>query len=171
MNNINTTNTTDTNDISTTIDMKNSFFVGDAAGRKQLNDFADTDRKFAINVGCMFYTPEEYFLNINKEKFQLTGFDPFQFDTSTTTIDENININVNKDINKQEIVLFVGLPASGKSFYYQKYFSNYIHINQDTLKTKQKCLNVLKSCLKDGSSCVIGNNKLTHILNNNNNNR
>lgn len=37
-------------------DKDRSFFVGDAAGRK--GDFAGTDRKWALNVGIKFYTPE-----------------------------------------------------------------------------------------------------------------
>ena len=37
-------------------DKKNSYFVGDAAGRA--DDFASTDRKFALNAGIQFYTPE-----------------------------------------------------------------------------------------------------------------
>lgn len=37
-------------------DKKDSYFVGDAAGRP--DDFASTDRKFALNVGIQFHTPE-----------------------------------------------------------------------------------------------------------------
>lgn len=37
-------------------DKSSSYFVGDAAGRA--DDFASTDRKFALNVGIQFYTPE-----------------------------------------------------------------------------------------------------------------
>jgi bifunctional polynucleotide phosphatase/kinase len=37
-------------------DKNDSYFVGDAAGRA--DDFASTDRKFALNVGIQFYTPE-----------------------------------------------------------------------------------------------------------------
>jgi bifunctional polynucleotide phosphatase/kinase len=37
-------------------DKKDSYFVGDAAGRA--DDFASTDRKFALNAGIQFYTPE-----------------------------------------------------------------------------------------------------------------
>jgi hypothetical protein len=37
-------------------DKSASYYVGDAAGRA--NDFASTDRKFALNVGVQFYTPE-----------------------------------------------------------------------------------------------------------------
>lgn len=45
------------------IDMKESFYVGDAAGRLgvgrgAVRDHADTDYKWALNVGLPFYTPE-----------------------------------------------------------------------------------------------------------------
>ncbi|MES1902862.1 MAG: hypothetical protein MHPSP_002062, partial [Paramarteilia canceri] len=43
------------------IDMKNSFYVGDAAGRKK--DFACSDLLFAQNLAIKFHTPEEYFLD------------------------------------------------------------------------------------------------------------
>ena len=42
-------------------DKSNSFFVGDAAGRqypKSKGDFSSTDRKWALNVGLPFFTPE-----------------------------------------------------------------------------------------------------------------
>lgn len=42
-------------------DKSSSFFVGDAAGRqfqKGKGDFASTDRKWSLNVGIKFYTPE-----------------------------------------------------------------------------------------------------------------
>eukprot|EP00268_Persea_americana_P000289 TRINITY_DN1010_c0_g1_i2.p1 TRINITY_DN1010_c0_g1~~TRINITY_DN1010_c0_g1_i2.p1 ORF type:complete len:372 (+),score=85.55 TRINITY_DN1010_c0_g1_i2:144-1259(+) len=41
------------------IDMDQSFYVGDAAGRA--NDHSDADIKFAQAVGLKFYVPEEYF--------------------------------------------------------------------------------------------------------------
>ena len=53
------------------VNMKKSFYCGDAAGRPKTadhkKDFSDTDRKFAINIGIDFYTPESYFLGL-KEK-------------------------------------------------------------------------------------------------------
>lgn len=42
------------------IDLPNSFYVGDAAGRP--NDFLDSDRMFADNVKLRFKVPEEYFI-------------------------------------------------------------------------------------------------------------
>ncbi|KAK9388310.1 polynucleotide kinase 3 phosphatase-domain-containing protein [Lipomyces mesembrius] len=41
------------------LDRGNSFFVGDAAGRK--GDHSTGDKDFAKNLGIKFYTPEEFF--------------------------------------------------------------------------------------------------------------
>ncbi|XP_026379968.1 polynucleotide 3'-phosphatase ZDP isoform X1 [Papaver somniferum] len=41
------------------IDMDQSFYVGDAAGRK--NDHSDADIKFAEAIGLKFYLPEDFF--------------------------------------------------------------------------------------------------------------
>ena len=38
------------------VDTVESYFVGDAAGRS--NDHSGTDRKWAMNAGLKFYTPE-----------------------------------------------------------------------------------------------------------------
>lgn len=59
---------------------------------------------------------------------------------------------------QQEVVLFVGYPCLGKSTFYRRHFQpeEYVHINQDTLKTSQKCAKVLQEAIKDGKSCVIG---------------
>lgn len=38
-----------------------SFYVGDAAGRE--NDFSDSDKEFANNIGILFYLPEFFFLS------------------------------------------------------------------------------------------------------------
>ncbi|KAI5951304.1 pnk1 [Candida jiufengensis] len=51
---------TELNKNNQTIDYPNSFYVGDAAGRK--NDFSDSDLKFAENAKLRFMTPEEMFL-------------------------------------------------------------------------------------------------------------
>jgi hypothetical protein len=37
-------------------DKNTSFFVGDAAGRP--NDYSSSDRKWALNIGIPFFTPE-----------------------------------------------------------------------------------------------------------------
>jgi len=49
------------------IDMKESFYVGDAAGRASCKgvhkDHSDADRAFAMNTGIRFSTPETFFQN------------------------------------------------------------------------------------------------------------
>ena len=48
------------------IDMKLSFYCGDAAGRPARNgvkkDFSDADMRFAAKIGMKFHTPESFFL-------------------------------------------------------------------------------------------------------------
>ncbi|XP_011098219.1 polynucleotide 3'-phosphatase ZDP [Sesamum indicum] len=43
------------------VDMDQSFYVGDAAGRP--DDHSDADIKFAQAIGLKFYVPEEYFIS------------------------------------------------------------------------------------------------------------
>ena len=49
------------------VDLKESFYCGDAAGRpatkNKEKDFSDSDLKFAKNTGLKFYTPESLFLD------------------------------------------------------------------------------------------------------------
>lgn len=58
----------------------------------------------------------------------------------------------------QEVVLFIGYPCLGKSSFFRGHFepAGYTHINQDILKTRDKCVKALQEALKAGQSCVIG---------------
>ncbi|CAN8071963.1 unnamed protein product [Agarophyton chilense] len=65
------------------IQAQNSFYVGDAAGRKarpgHAADFSDSDLRFSINIGLSFRTPEQYFMGKTAEAVSpdsLQGFDP-----------------------------------------------------------------------------------------------
>lgn len=59
---------------------------------------------------------------------------------------------------KQEVVLFVGYPCLGKSTFFKRYFlpEGYLHINQDTLKSRDRCVKAVKKALESGQSCVVG---------------
>jgi bifunctional polynucleotide phosphatase/kinase len=122
------------------------FFVGDAAGRR--SDFSDTDYKFALNCKIPFYTPEQYF-EINSQNEKSVNFDP----NTLEKIPRNFNIDY------PDILLFVGMPASGKSSVAKKFqdLQNYAIVNQDALKTKQKCLKEFENQLKSGTKCIIDN--------------
>lgn len=47
------------NEIGVEVDLKECFFVGDAAGRPKDHD--DCDKMFAQNVGIAFHTDDGYF--------------------------------------------------------------------------------------------------------------
>lgn len=119
-------------------------YVGDAAGREE--DFSSSDYKFAKNIGIEFKTPEQFFLNI-PSPFNITHpiFTPSSIKPHT------LNLN----FQNKTLIIMVGAPASGKSS-----LSNLIGfpiINQDTLKTKSKCLKATKEILSKGGNAIIDN--------------
>ncbi|KAG8953997.1 hypothetical protein FRC04_000981 [Tulasnella sp. 424] len=127
--------------------LNKSYYVGDAAGRD--GDHNITDRLYAQNIGIPFLTPERVFLNLIKcGVFELA---PLFTPTSTPLIPANPI--------KPEIVLFVGYPAAGKTSFYKRHFApaGYVHVNQDTLKTKPKCLAAVREAIANGQSCVVDN--------------
>jgi bifunctional polynucleotide phosphatase/kinase len=144
--------------------VSNSFYCGDAGGLAKRNinnksidkDFSDTDLKFAKNIGLKFIHRDEFVYNIqyNDNTYKLDY--PISF--------EKLSYGANYDFkpNHPEVILNVGLPASGKShFTLNAIKHNYEHINQDTLKTAKKCINVTESALKLNKSVIIDNTNLT----------
>lgn len=128
-----------------TVDMEASFYCGDAAGRpktaKRGKDFSDSDRKFAINVGLPFKTPEMYFLNEN-EKLPPLDFDIRAFGDKKQTKSDSKDAEETKDTtdyksDKQELIVFVGAAGAGKSTFWKNHLSDYVRVNNDTLKTKE----------------------------------
>jgi len=75
------------------IPTEDSFFVGDALGRK--DDHSDSDLLFARNIGLKCYAPEEYF-RISKPKLIIPS-------------------KVPKAKKCPEMIVMVGPPGSGKS--------------------------------------------------------
>jgi bifunctional polynucleotide phosphatase/kinase len=141
----------------TVIDSTLSFYVGDAAGRP--GDHESTDRKFALNIGLTFYTPEEYFEKAQPRDFKLEGFHPSSLSLDLPLFTPTSTSLLPIKPSPPEIVLFVGYPSSGKSSLYQRYFAlaDYVHVNQDTLKTKPRCLKAVETAIRAGKSCVVDN--------------
>jgi bifunctional polynucleotide phosphatase/kinase len=134
-------------------DLSKCIYVGDAAGREKTHlrkkDHSDSDYKFALNCGIAFKTPEEFFIN-QKEKIPKLDFNPKKYTGEEYKAAEFIS-------DKKEIIVFVGSPGSGKTSFFKKYLepNGYIHINQDKLKTQQKCIKLADQNLKEGKSVVI----------------
>ncbi|RVD89225.1 uncharacterized protein DFL_000242 [Arthrobotrys flagrans] len=129
------------------VDMDSSVFVGDAAGRK--GDFSAGDRKFAGNLGLKFLTPEELFLN---EKPM-----PYELDLDPASLPRSAVPPAFEKKYPLEVVVLCGRPGSGKSTFTNKYLVplGYERINQDILKTKDKCIKAAYGFLKEGKSVVI----------------
>lgn len=129
--------------------LKKSIYVGDAAGRN--TDFSDSDLKFAYNCKINFQCPEQFF--DNKYIVIKPPVHPI--------LDNKIYLKNNHlkypKVDHQEMIIMVGSPASGKSTFTQTHFENYVRINQDTLKTKKKCLELTDKQLELGKSVVIDN--------------
>ncbi|KAI8091750.1 polynucleotide kinase 3 phosphatase-domain-containing protein [Thamnidium elegans] len=144
------------------IDKSLCFYVGDAAGRQAnwkssyKKDHSCCDRKFADNIQIDFFTPEEYFLNEPKAEFSWGGFHPKQhlaLDVPLYTPDTPLIV---KD---PELIICVGYPASGKSSFVKTHVvpHGYVYVNQDTLKTRDKCVKACKQALSEGKSVVVDN--------------
>lgn len=133
------------------IDRSTSFYVGDAAGRYngKPKDHSCADRLFAANLGLKFYTPEEFFLGKKPVEYVLPEFDPkLLFKGPEKPMLEPVGVRLIEEA--PELIVMVGYPASGKSkFVKQNLEANgYVVVNQDQLKTWQKCVSECEGALK-----------------------
>lgn len=116
------------------IDIDESFFVGDALGRK--NDFSDSDKIFANNIGIKYKSPEKFFIKKPKN---------------------NIVFDYNIDIPKhKEVVIMVGYPGSGKSTLVNNVFkkNNYHIISGDIYKTSSRMIKAANDNIDNNMSIV-----------------
>jgi bifunctional polynucleotide phosphatase/kinase len=130
------------------VNMIDSFYCGDAMGRK--NDHSDTDLKFALNLGLTFKSPETVFQN----KFLLNPKIKNYFDFNNFSKLDN-----NYKVGEKELIIMVGYPGSGKSTFVKKYLikNNFESINQDKLKSKKKCLDMCEKYMKQEQNIVVDN--------------
>jgi bifunctional polynucleotide phosphatase/kinase len=139
-----------------------SFFCGDAAGRSSVSplkkilykkptkgDFADTDYKFALNIGIKFITPET-FLGLDEiEEPKIYGFNP-QLYLDNIVPKKNI-------IPNAELIVMMGYPGSGKSFYCDMLSKRgYTIISKDG-NTPASYQNLLKTNMAKKAKIVIDN--------------
>lgn len=146
------------------IDMKQSFYVGDAAGRpevkltKRKKDHSSADKLFAINLGLSFFTPEEHFLNAKDtpKVWNRPQFNPKSVSTSINLLEPS-GSQLTSD--EPEMILLVGFPASGKSYFSQEHLktAGYEVINRDTLNTAQKCIAAAEAAIQNKKSCAVDN--------------
>lgn len=145
------------------VDMTESFYCGDAAGRpenwapKKKKDFSCSDRLFARNLGLKFLTPEEHFLCQKPVCVKLPDFDPAAMPALDAPLVDPPHAKITAP--GQELLLLVGFPGSGKSFFCREYLipAGYKHVNRDSLGSWQKCVAAVKAGLENGQSVVVDN--------------
>ncbi|PHH84995.1 hypothetical protein CDD83_1068 [Cordyceps sp. RAO-2017] len=150
------------------VDLENSFFVGDAAGRLAVlggdkaaaiaKDFSCSDRNLAHNIGIDFKTPEEFFLGQKPRDFH-RDFDLAHYPFGDEAPLDGSPEPIFETKNEQELVMFCGPPGAGKSTFYWKYLEplSYERVNQDALKSRDKCVQTARDLLAEGSSVAVDN--------------
>ncbi len=58
-------------------------------------------------------------------------------------------------------ILFTGLQASGKTTFWQQRYPDLVHVNLDTLHTRNKERQLLEDCFSSGTSFVVDNTNPT----------
>ena len=61
-----------------------------------------------------------------------------------------------------ELILFIGIQATGKSsFYIERFYRTHVRINLDMLKTRFREQLLLKACIEGKTKCVVDNTNLS----------
>jgi bifunctional polynucleotide phosphatase/kinase len=147
------------------LDHEHCVFVGDAAGRegdkaaKVRKDHSCSDRDLAANVGIPFQTPEEYFLNEAAKPFS-RSFDPSAYVEQPLDSQTEVTPIVFTKKNDLDIVLFCGSPGAGKSTFHWQHMRplGYERVNQDLLKTRDRCLKVATQFIEEEKKSVVVDN-------------
>jgi len=118
------------------VDKAQSFFVGDALGRK--GDWANSDKVFAQNIGVKCHSPEEFF-HVKQEQEQEPVIIP------------TLNLSDSK-----QVIIMVGYPGSGKSSVAKHICQDerFVLIQGDVYKTLQKMIKAALPSIQEGKSIV-----------------
>jgi bifunctional polynucleotide phosphatase/kinase len=153
------------------VDRAASLYVGDAAGRpssggpkrkgKNKSDFHDADYKFALNLGVgHFAVPEECFATgqpvPDRSTWRLHA--PTAFVPAALTVeadDTRADAAPTIDPTTAALWLCVGPPAAGKSTFCATHAPAVARINQDTLKTRARCIKEARTVLAKGAPCIV----------------
>ncbi|KAG6443729.1 uncharacterized protein F21D5.5 isoform X2 [Manduca sexta] len=141
------------------IDMSESFYCGDAAGRianwapGKKKDHSMADKLMAENLNLKFYTPEQFFLGHSVANVIMKKPDFIPSEITPNKFDDNLISD------KKEILVLVGYPGSGKSFLAKqiekKSGHKYVAVCRDVLGSWQKCAAEATKLLQQGKSVVV----------------
>lgn len=169
------------------IDMNQSYYVGDAAGRpenkaiKKKKDHSSADRLMALNLSLPFYTPEEHFMKVGKQNWIKPEFNPKEYLSNSIELVNNPRTKITS--TDLELIIMVGGPGTGitlhnsfltlssfisfiicmhfagKSQFCKEHLenSNYEIVSRDVIGTWQKCVDRVNDCLKMRRRVVVDN--------------
>ncbi len=147
------------------IDMKNSFYCGDAGGREKnwiegkKKDFNNVDINFAYNIGIKFEIPENIFKDPKDNKVKYHSINYLGLDLQKLLKSKS---KLKIESKGSEMIIVLGRQGSGKSEFSKDLlsrvdFKNYIYINRDICKTQVACLKKTKDSIKKGLNLIIDN--------------
>eukprot|EP00004_Rigifila_ramosa_P016671 TRINITY_DN3977_c0_g1_i2.p1 TRINITY_DN3977_c0_g1~~TRINITY_DN3977_c0_g1_i2.p1 ORF type:complete len:359 (+),score=83.75 TRINITY_DN3977_c0_g1_i2:99-1079(+) len=155
------------------VDRSQSLYIGDAGGRTRnpttgKKDFSCSDRKFAHNVGVKFNTPEMYFQGRSDDAFEWGSVDPAAAMAAQKALPLFTPATPPLVSGSVEVIVLVGFPASGKSTFSKRHLvpHGYVHVNQDTAGTKEKCVKMCREALEQKKPVVIDNTNASRDLRN-----
>lgn len=138
------------------IDIKHSFYCGDAAGRN--SDFDIVDLYFAHNIGIKFEIPENIF---GTKTIKYSSKSVYDSELDLTKLMKCKNTIKIKKYADPTMIIMVGRAGSGKSLLAQEIVkkggNKMVYINRDTCKTQTACIKMIKESIKNGQSMVIDN--------------
>jgi DNA 3'-phosphatase len=131
------------------IDMPSSVFIGDS----------EADLYFARNTNVKFIHTDLFFLGIQDAKF--AKIEDAEHPLTNWVSDTSHNLPSLRS-STRHLVVMVGSPASGKSYYSQELEKKgFLRINKDTMKTDKVIENAFNNGIKDGRNIVIDNTNPT----------
>ena len=143
-------------------DITKSFYVGDSVGGDDDNQ-GGVDIQFAKNVGCKFYTPDEYFGPSHKqlrEKMHSLG----DYEKPTEEILQTRAALISGYLKGPILLILCGVQGSGKSTFcerlVERHEDQWVHLSQDTINggkkgTREKVEEAAKQALKNNKSVVV----------------
>jgi len=131
------------------IDIPSSVFIGDS----------EADLYFARNTKVQFIHTDAFFLGIENKDF--AKIESAEHPMTKWVSNEVYDIPPQSSSQKH-LVIMVGSPASGKSYYSQKLENTgFLRINKDTMKTDKMIEKVFNGGIKEGRNIVIDNTNPT----------
>jgi bifunctional polynucleotide phosphatase/kinase len=131
------------------IDIPSSVFIGDS----------EADLYFARNTNIKFIHTDTYFLGIqNKEFVKIESTEH----PMTKWVSNDVYSIPQLSSSSKHLVIMVGSPASGKSYYSQELESKgFLRINKDTMKTDKVIEKTFNDGIKNSLNIVIDNTNPT----------